>query len=221
MNKLTKALALIILLVPAIAIFAQETTLEVRNGTVVATSADQLVVKMTDGTYELIAIPPGFMFNVNGQNVPLSDLKPGTELTAEITTKTTPIVVRTTQVRNAEVLKVAGGNLWVKNSEGKIKTYNIPDDFRFVNVEGKEIALSDLRPGDRLTAEIVYKTEHTETAREVKVSGIAPQEPNVPEASAAPEPAAPEALPKTGSSLPLIALLGVLLIATGIAVRRA
>jgi len=223
MRTLTKALFLLLLIVPFAAAFAQEqTTVEVRNGTVIATSPNELVVRMTDGTLELIAIPPDFQFTVDGKNVALADLKPGTQLTAEITTATKPTTVRMTQIRNGEVIKIAGGNLWVR-TDGKIKTYNIPDDFRFI-LHGKPVPISDLRPGQRLTAEIIYKTENLDTSRDVKVSGVAPQ-PNKPQASATEEPK-PETpmtepvLPKTGSDLPLVALLGAGLIATGIAIRR-
>lgn len=221
MKTLTKALFLILVLVPAVALVAQETTFEIRNGTVVATANDQLVVQLTDGNFELIAIPPGMTFNVDGKDIALADLKPGTKLTAEITTRTTPTQVRTTEIRNAEVMKVAGGNLWVKEN-GKIKTYNIPHDFMFY-IDGNAVPISELRPGQRLTAELVYLSEHTHTARELKVSGIAPPpDDNTQMASATTEvPAPAPELPKTASDLPLIALLGAGLIATGVAVRRA
>jgi len=45
---------------------------------------------MADGQYKDIDVPEGFMFDVNGKQVPISGLVPGTELTATIATTTTP-----------------------------------------------------------------------------------------------------------------------------------
>ncbi len=225
MRNLTKAFVLIMLLVPTAAVFAQQTNYEVRRGTVVTTFNDQLVFKTPTGEVKQVTIPPGFKFTVNGQQVGLADLTPGTELTATIKTTTTPITVHETKIRNGQVVKVAGSSLWVKENN-EIKTFTIPKGFKFI-VDGQKVGIEELRPGQNLTAEIVYKSERVDTTREVNVAGSTPPPPPAPVAEAAPAPtpepapAAPAELPKTASELPLIALLGVSMIGAGIALRRA
>lgn len=252
MKTFGKILFLILLLVPSAALLAKGTTsVEVKHGTVVSVFADQLVVKMADGKTEEITVPQGFTFTVDGKQVGLDDLQPGTEINAKITTTKTPHVVKTTEVKNGEVMKVIGNNtVWFKEN-GVIKSYQVTPNFTLL-VDGKKTEVHDLRPGDKLTAEIVYTAEHTVTTREVHVSGKAPAKPAYkaaakPKAEAAPAPKAETAkaeaapageaapaepaktahhhhkgkLPTTGSPLPLLGLLGALFLAAGLVARRA
>jgi LPXTG-motif cell wall-anchored protein len=227
MKNLTKAVILIMLIVPVVA-FAAEVNYEVRRGTVVSHFGDQLVVRLASGEEKEITVPAGYKFTVDGRELGLNELTPGTELTAVIKTTKTPITVKTTRIENGEVMKVSGSHLWVKTN-GQIKNFTVPSDFRF-QVDGKEVGINDLRPGYKLTAEIVTTSEKTETARDIKIAGSTPPPPApapVAYTAPAPEPApAPAvthhaALPKTGSNLPLVLLLGSGMIAAGILVRRA
>src|SRR4051812_38084913 len=81
MRNIAKILMVVALLVPATMAIAQTTTTEVKSGTVVAVFNDQLVVKMSNGQTRQITVPPGFKFNVDGKEVGLNDLTPGTHLT--------------------------------------------------------------------------------------------------------------------------------------------
>src|SRR5687768_5206337 len=105
MMKTSLKLFVVITLFVSAAAIAQKTTYEVRRGTVVTTFSDQLVVKMSDGQTRQFTIPAGFQFNVDGRTMSLSELTPGTELTATISTTVTPQVVRTTRIRNGEVIR--------------------------------------------------------------------------------------------------------------------
>ena len=224
MKNLIKAVVLIMLLVPAAAIFAQSSQVEIKSGEVISVYGDQLVVRMSTGEVKSVTVPAGFMFKVNGVDTPLADLKPGTMLTAAVTTTTTPETVRTVKIKNGEVVKVVGSNLWVR-TEGQIKALEIPPGFTFVQ-DGQNVTVDKLRVGTMLTAEIVYKSEKMVTTKEAQVAGVAPAEPApAPEPVAAPAPApepeaAPAELPKTANNLTLVLLAGVALVAAGIAARR-
>ena len=229
MKVVTRILIVVVLTLSTAVVFAQ-TSYEVKSGTVVSTFNDQLVVKLSNGEIKQYTIPPGFQFTVDGRQVGLGDLTPGTQLSATIKTTKTPEVVRTTSIRNGTVVRVVGNNLTVREAN-QTKTYTVPKGFQF-DVDGKQVGIDKLRPGYKLTAEIVYKSENLVTTRDVDIGGNTPPPPPAPAPAAAsapapaPEPAqvaeaapAPE-LPKTASPLPLIGLLGTLLTASGFAVRR-
>jgi len=72
----------------------------------------------------------------------------------------------TTGTRNFEVVAVAGNKLVVRDEKGT-QEITVPDDFRFT-VDGKKMAVSDLKPGMKGTATITTTT----TIREVAVTEI-------------------------------------------------
>jgi len=222
MKTFARILLALMILIPAAVVVAQATSEMKLEGDVVAVYGDKLVVKMSTGEVREFTPPADRKFAVDGQMLSLSELKPGTHLSATITTTTTPEVVRTVVLKNAEVVKVSGSNLTVKQ-DGQFKSYNIPAGFTFL-INGQNVPVSKLQVGSKLSAEIVYRSEKTLTEQEVKIAGAAPvvapvETPSVADAPVAE--AAPAAeLPKTASNLALIALLGLALIAAGAAFRR-
>ena len=69
--------------------------------------------------------------------------------------------------KSFEVLSVQGGQLVVKLPEGT-RELTVPDDFRFT-VDGKQLALAELKPGMKGTATITTRTTVTPvTVTEVK-----------------------------------------------------
>jgi hypothetical protein len=78
----------------------------------------------------------------------------------------------TQQTKSFEVLSVQGGQLVVKLPEGT-RELTVPDDFRFT-VDGKQLALAELKPGMKGTATITTKTTVTPvTVTEVKNGTVA------------------------------------------------
>ena len=146
-----------------------EVTTEVKKGIVTATWANQLVVKMADGSYRQYTIPPGFQFDHEGQKVGVADLKPGWEVTATITTTTTPVIVQVTELRNGQVVQVNGRTLIYKDDAGKNQTWTPPEGFKFM-VDGQPTDVADLKPNTKLTATIVRTTTTTKTKRKVAAS---------------------------------------------------
>lgn len=198
---------------------AQTTTYEIKQGTVLNHYDNHLVVRMADGEARDVEVPEGFMFNVDGKDVPLSALKPGTKLTSTVKTTTTPKAVQVTEVRNVEVVRRDGQTIIIRNEEGKLVQYRkVPDNIKLM-ADGKEIRYNQVYAGMELTAYIVHTGMTEVTEQDIAVAGHAPA------AKAAPAPAPVAArvvLPKTASSLPLAGLGGIalLILAIGIAVIR-
>src|SRR4051794_32033206 len=71
---------------------------------VIAVSGNDLVVKLPEGTREIV-VPNDFRFTVDGKQLAAADLKPGMKGTATITTKTTVTPVVVTEVKNGEVVQ--------------------------------------------------------------------------------------------------------------------
>ena len=239
------ALACVSLLVAGTAA-AQTTTLtEKRTFEVISVDGNKVVVKTDQGTRE-VTLPPDFKANMNGQQVGLADIKPGMKGTALVTTKVTSSPVVVSEIKNGEVLAVSGNTIIVRTGEG-IKKYNAQDvKDRNVSIlrEGERVEISQLRPGDRLTATIITKKPPTVTTeREIKASVesappakmaskaappapaavSAPPPAPAPAPAPATEPAKPaepakmaKKLPKTGTHLPLAAGLGFLSLAAGL-----
>jgi len=220
---------------------AQQTSTksETKEFEIIAVAGNDLVVKVPEGTREVV-VPPDFKFTVDGKQLSVRELKPGMKGTATVTTKTTLIPVTVTEVKNGTVLQQTGMSIIVRTDEG-IKSFTQSDvDKRGVKIMrgGKPATISDFRNGDKLSATIVTtKPPQVMTEQEVQATLAkappAPAPARAPAAApampssapaAAPPPAAPPArkLPKTASPLPLVGLSGLasLLGATALLVRR-
>lgn len=213
-----------VMVLGAVIAAAQATSYEVKRGTVVQVYGNHLVVKMADGEYRDIDVPEGFMFDVNGKNVPVSGLVPGTELTATIATTTTPVPVQVTEVKKGYVVKRSGQTIVIKTPDGKYHQFNkVPENVKLM-ADGEEVLYTNLQAGQEITAYIVSEGVEEVTEQEIGIAGTPPVKATpapawAPAAAPAPRPAAPPAeLPHTGSSLPLVGLSGLVLLILGIGI---
>ena len=225
MSRVSKIVLIVavVALVGAGAAFAQTTTQRL-EGTVLNVSGDTLVVKMADGTVREFHPQPGFTFNVDGKATPVSELKPGTKLVADVTTTEETRVVVYEEVRSGKVLEKVGQTLVVRMQNGEVKKFtNVSDDVKFT-VDGKEMTIFEIKPGMNLDAHIITEQTEIVTDRQIVASGAAPAAPAAP-AKPAPAPvavkapapvAAPAVLPSTASQLPLVGLAGLALLVLGL-----
>jgi hypothetical protein len=206
----------------------------VERGEVVMVQGNDLFVKMEDGTIRHFPnVSESARVTVDGQQLGIHDLKPGMKLQRTLTTTTTPKTITTVQTVTGKVWHVSPPTTVILTLEdGTNQQFKIPKGQKFT-VNGQQTDAWGLRKGMNVSATKVVEVPMTEVEHQRQVSGTMPPPPPAPPADqpiliAAAEPmpapaaAAPAELPKTGSLLPLIGLLGglSLLSSIGLGVLR-
>jgi hypothetical protein len=212
------------------------------SGTIVAVEGSNLVVRMSTGGLRTFNVPESRKFIVDGKELSVHELQPGTRLTATVTTTATSVTERTTTVGSGKVWYVSGNTVMLTLPNNENRMYKVKDSYRF-NVNGQPATVHDLKKGMTVHAEKIVEEPKTEIASDTVVTGHAPPpppeaKPTVAEApapakeEAAPAPAPapaqtqvaeskpPETLPKTASQVPLFGLLGLVLISAAFCLRK-
>jgi LPXTG-motif cell wall-anchored protein len=203
------------------------TQVTVRSGEVISVDGNKLFVKMEDGQVKEFDVPPDAKFNVDGNEVTVDQLTPGTKLTQSIQTTRTPQTVKTVTTIKGKVWHVSPPNSVILTlADGTNRQYHIPKDQKF-NVGGQQVDAFALKKGMNIDATVTREVPEEIVSEQRSVSGQAPPAPEPPKETAqaqpAPEPtpqaaeqpaepAKKEALPQTASPMPLLALVGVLLV---------
>jgi hypothetical protein len=207
---------------------SQQVTVE--KGEVVTVNGNDLFVKMEDGSVRHFPnVPESARVMVEGRELGVHDLQPGMKLERTITVTTTPKTVKTVKTVTGKVFHVSPPNSVVLTLEdGTNQKFDIPRGQKF-NINGEEKDAFGLRPGMKISATKITEAPETHVQQEQKVTGsMPPSPPPVPPADQpiliahiAPMPvlAAEEQLPKTGSMLPLIGLVGSLFVFVGLIIR--
>jgi LPXTG-motif cell wall-anchored protein len=196
------------------------TEVNVERGTVVLVDGNDLVVKMDDGSIRHIPnVPESARATVDGKQLGIHDLKPGMTLQHTITTTSTERMITTVQSVTGKVWHVTPPTTVIlKLADGSNQMFTIPKGQKF-NIDGQTVDAWGLKKGMTISATKVVEVPETVVSREKTLTGTMPPPPppdlpllivlvkHVP-APAEPEVAANE-LPKTGTMLPLIGLLGL------------
>lgn len=201
----------------------------VEQGEVVLVKGNDLVIKMQDGTIRHFAnVPESDRATVDGQQLGIHDLKPGMKLQRTLTVITTPKTITTVQTVTGKVWHINPPNSVILTLEdGTNQKFNIPKGQKFT-VDGQETDAWGLKKGMNVSATKIVEVPETEVEHQRQITGSMPPPPPAPPAdqpiliaSAAPEatPAAATELPKTGSPVPLIGLLGGLALFCSFALR--
>jgi hypothetical protein len=202
----------------------------VERAEVQSVSGNDLFVKMEDGTLRHFPnVSESARVSVDGKQLGIHDLKPGMKLERTITVTKTPTVVTTTQTVTGKVWHVTPPNSVILTLEdGTNQKFNIPKDQKF-NVNGQMTDAWGLKKGMKISATKIVEEPVDVYQHEQHVAGSMPPPPPPPPdqpilvAVAAPPPAlapapAPE-MPKTGSLLPLIGLLGLCLMLSSLGLK--
>ncbi len=208
---------------------APSVTTTVARGEVVYVHGNQLVVKMEDGTMrDFPNVPESAKVTVNGQQMGIHDLKPGMKLERTITTTTTPKTITTVQTVTGKVWHVnAPSSVILTLEDNTNQQFKVPKGQEFM-VNGKKTDVFGLRKGMKVSATKVVEEPVTEVSHHTAIAGTLPPPPPsdapILIAVAEPMPAAAEAapakeLPKTGSPLPLIGLMGLLCLAASLMLK--
>jgi hypothetical protein len=216
---------------------------KVERGEVVYVSGNHVMVKMENGEIRDIPnVPESAKVTVDGNEIGVHDLKVGMKLQRTITTTSTPKMVTKVETVTGRVFHVVPPThviLTMENNENQ--QFTIPNGQKF-NIDGQMVDAFHLRKGMNVTATRVTETPETHVAVEQMISGKLPPppppaadapilvlmvaapatepgaEPGAAPVAAEAAPAAP-ALPKTGSYLPAMGLLGVLMLSIGLGLR--
>jgi LPXTG-motif cell wall-anchored protein len=215
----------------------------VKSGTVVYVSGNELLVKLSDGEVEHFVVPDSQTFTVDGKQMTIRDLKPGTHLTQTITTKTTPKLITTMRTIDGKVWHVNPPSYVILTlPDGTNKEYKVPNGQVFI-VNGKQDTVFQLKKGMAVSATVVKEEPVTEVSQHKAVTGVTPKpQAQVPDTvdvllvetpQQPPQPtettqttqtaaaeSAPKELPKTGSEWPLVGLLGLGSLGAGLLTRR-
>ncbi len=219
----------------------------VERGEVVYISGNDIVVKMENGEVRNLTVPDGATAMVDGKTITIKDLKVGMKLERTITTTTTPKTVETVKTGTGTVVNVQPPNYaTVRFEDGSVERYKIPKDQKFM-IDGVARTAFELKPGMKITATRIVTVPSVEVSEQKRVTGNAPPPPPppatptlegallimekpapvpapVPDTLAQPTPPpapapAAKTLPKTGSIVPLLGLLGLLFSGASIGVR--
>jgi hypothetical protein len=126
------------------------------------------------GENRVFNIAPGKKFLIDGQEKTLDQLKPGTVLTADVTTTETPLADRTTTVTKGKVLYSNPNSLILELPNGETKQYAITPGFR-VDVGGEKMTATQLRRGMEVTGTKVVEQPINSISETAVVTGTAPK----------------------------------------------
>jgi hypothetical protein len=206
---------------------------KVERGEIAYVSGNNVVVKMEDGSLRHFDnVPESARITVDGKEIGVHDLQVGMKVQKTITTTTTPKTITTVKSVTGKVWHVAPPNTVILTLEdGTNQQFKIPKDQKF-NVDGQMVDAWGLKKGMKVSATKVVEEPITVVEQRAQRTGTMPPPPPPPPADVpvivfvaeAPPPttvaeAAPAALPKTGSSLPLIGFLGLLSLASAFGLK--
>jgi hypothetical protein len=203
-------------------------TTHVKNAEVIHVSGHEVVVELENGKFELLNLAEDFRFQVDGRDLTVHELTPGTKLSQEIHTIATPQEVTTLRTVNGKVWRVKAPHLILSFPEGENKAYTVPDGIVF-HIDGEDKTVFDLRKGMDISATVLTVAPQQLVSTHTVVTGQAPPRPNVtfegpmllewareaPDLNAAVEEPGPQELPRTASLVPLAGVLGFLSLALG------
>jgi hypothetical protein len=176
---------------------APKTVVVELSGEVVQVQGNTLVVKLTTGDVATFNVPETRKFEIDGKEVSVHELQPGTTLTATVTKIEATVAARTKKSIKGRVWFVAPPTviLTMENGENQQFTVRADDDVKFA-VNGKPATVFDLRKDMDVSAEKIVEEPRVEIKTDTKVVGHSPAPAVAPAAAPAAAPAeAPGAQP--------------------------
>jgi hypothetical protein len=212
-------------------------SIKVERGEIVYVSGNNVVIKMEDGTLRHFDnVPETTTITLDGKQLNVHQIQPGMKVERQTITTSTPRMITTVKTVTGTVWHVSPPSSVILTLEnGKNQQFKIPKGQKFT-IEGKQVDAFGLRKGMKIDAQQVVEQPETVVTEEMKRTGTMPPPPPAPKADVpilvaeapAPAPApvetpapapAPKKLPKTGSYLPLVGLLGALSTALGLGLK--
>ncbi|MGH7128467.1 MAG: hypothetical protein ACREIV_07845, partial [Planctomycetaceae bacterium] len=145
------------LILAAGAALAQAEVRDLRHAKIVSVGENTVVVWDQFGGQEY-TVPEGFRFTVDGKEIAVGDLEPGMQATADVNQGVTVRPVHITEIKMGTVVSQVGRSVTVKDENGAIHRFSQGEaDDRGVRLvmDDKAMRISELNPGDQLSATIV------------------------------------------------------------------
>lgn len=205
----------------------------IQNAEVVHVSGHEIVVQLENGKLELLNLGPDAKFQVDGKDLAVHELKPGTRLSQDIHTVTTPQEVTTLRTLKGRVWHVNPPRyLIVSLPEGGNREFTVPDGTVF-RIGGKDKTVFDLKKGMNFSATVLKTAPLDSVTMHAVVTGQAPPRPQVafegpilmdeareaPTLTAAVEEPPLQELPQTAGLVPFTGMLGFLFLALWAGIR--
>jgi hypothetical protein len=152
---------------------AQVTTHQIK-GRVAYVQGDYLIAEMIpSGDYYLFHMKPGKTGTIDGKEMPLSQVKPGTVLTADVIITEKPMVDRTITTLEGTVFYASPNTVILTLENGENRQYEVPEGLKF-DVNGRMLDAMELRPGMKLKATKVVESPRVVFSEKTVVTGTAP-----------------------------------------------
>jgi hypothetical protein len=145
------------------------------KGVVVGVKGNHLVVRMTPSNeYRLFITKPGQTATIDGTVTPMTNLAPGTALTASVAMMETPVVDRTVATLTGTVWQSSPTTVVLTLANGDNHQYEVPAGMKF-NVDGAMKEAMELRPGMKVTATKIVESPRMELATDSVITGTTKQ----------------------------------------------
>ena len=216
----------------------------IERGVVVNVSGNSVIVKADDGTIRHFDnVPETVTVTVDGQQLNVHQLKAGMKVERQTITTTVPRVITTVKTVTGVITQINPPySVTLSLENGHSQRFDIPKGQVFT-IDGQKLDAFGLRKGMKVNAQKVTEEPEIMVSQDVVRSGTMPPPTPAPEvailivhvpvrqpavvATPVPTPAptttpvepTPTKLPKTGSNLPLLGLLGVLTIGLGLGLK--
>ena len=233
-----------LLMAGCMAVAIAQTTSTVERGEVLSVSGNDLLIKMDTGEVRHFTARPGATATVDGKTLTVAELKPGMKLQRTITTSRVTRTVSSVRTVQGQVKQVNAPYVTFQRSDGEMRRVKVPDGSKFT-IEGEKKTVFELRPGMKFTATVVTESPEVVVSESRSTTGAgapapkpviaavppkieetvlieepAPAPKPAPVAEAKAEPAPEPKLPKTGSPMPFIGMLGFALSFAGLGMRK-
>ena len=171
----------------SLALGAGTATTEQMSGEVVKVEGNNLLVKMANGELRMFSnIPDSRMALIDGKEIGVRDLKPGTTLTSTITKTATPVTSQTTTFGTGTVWHAMGTTVILALPNGDYRQYSVMGDNNKFTVDGKPATMYDLKPGMVVSGDKIVAEPTVECASNARLVGQNPVSPYTAPASATP-----------------------------------
>ena len=144
---------------------AQRVETRIGKSEVVYVERKDVVLKLADGDVRQFEFLESSRFIVDGKDLTVYELKPGMKVQAMSTTAVVSRLVDSVETIDVgTVWKTIGSTIIIRTPDGVNKEYRVPAESR-ITVGGKEVALDQLREGDKITATVVKMASPSEVTR--------------------------------------------------------